>query len=180
MTDKEIKNSSKLKTQLDKENNQKNKSHKYYMSAEKYEKVLDEMISKYPELFSKKEPKLFKIGIKKDIIGKGGLSITNTQLAKFLRMYCSSKGYRKLHIENAKRYDLAGKESGIVTKEHVEALLRKKEEARKKRELNKQKKKEHAKKTAADAGNTKPNDSSRVRLGVKNKELAMRRSRNAF
>ena len=36
------------------------------------------------------------------------------------------------------------------------------------------------KKTAADAGNTKPNDSSRVRLGVKNKELAMRRSRNAF
>ena len=90
MTDQEIKNSSELKTQLDKENNQKKKSRKHYMSADKYEEVLDEMIGKYPELFSKKEPKLFKIGIRKDIIGEGGLSITNTQLAKNSNRLCNA------------------------------------------------------------------------------------------
>lgn len=90
MTDQEIKNRSELKIQLDKESNQKKKSHKHYMSADKYEEVLHEMIGKYPELFSKKEPKLFKIGIRQDIIGEGGLSITNTQLTKNSNRLCNA------------------------------------------------------------------------------------------
>ena len=47
MADQEIKNNGELKTQLAKENNQKKKSRKHYMSADKYEEVLFEMIAKY-------------------------------------------------------------------------------------------------------------------------------------
>ena len=105
------------------------------ISPEQYEEAYNELSSKYPKLFNKEDIKLLKVGIRRDIIANSNLTISNSQLTKFLKVYCTSNKYKELHIENAKRYDLEGNESGIVTKEQIEGLLKLKEEAKKKRQL---------------------------------------------
>ena len=147
MVTQEVKNNKELEVQTGKERSHKEKGNKTtIMLPDKYEEALSELSAKYPKLFNKKEVKLLKIGIKEDIIGAGGLTITKSQLSKFLKVYCTNSEYKKLHIENAKRHDLEGNESGAVTKEHVEGLIKVREEAKKKWELKKQKKIEWAKK----------------------------------
>ena len=123
-----------------------NKQKDNIISTQKYEEALNELSAKYPKLFNKEEVKLLKVGIRQDIIGAGGLIITKSQLSKFLKVYCTGREYKKLHLENAKRYDLEGNESGVVTKEHVEGLIKVREESKKKWQLKKQKKIELAKK----------------------------------
>lgn len=123
--------------------------------SEKYEEVYNELSNIYPRLFNKQGVKLLKVGIRKEIAAAGNLTITKSQLTTFLKVYCSSNNYRKLHVENAKRYDLDGNESGTVTKEHIEGLARLREEAKKKRELKKQKQKEWAKSQESENNNSK-------------------------
>ena len=132
-----------------------NKQKGNIISTQKYEEVINELSAKYPKLFNKEEVKLLKVGIRQDIISRGGLTITKSQLSKFLKVYCTGREYKKLHIENAKRYDLEGKESGTVTKEHVEGLIKVREESKKKWELKKQRKIELAKKQKEQSNNTK-------------------------
>jgi sRNA-binding protein len=147
MITQEVKNNKELEVQAGKERSHKEKGNKTtIMLPDKYEEALSELSAKYPKLFNKKEVKLLKIGIKEDIISAGGLTITKSQLSKFLKVYCTNSEYKKLHIENAKRHGLDGNESGVVTKEHVEGLIKVREEAKKKWELKKQKKIEWAKK----------------------------------
>ncbi len=100
--------------------------------SDKYKEAYNELSSKYPKLFNNQEIKLLKVGIKKEIIARGNLTITKSQLAKFLKVYCTGCKYKKLHIENASRYDLEGNESGVVTKKHVEGLIKLREETKKK------------------------------------------------
>ena len=132
-----------------------NKQKGNIISTQKYEEVINELSAKYPKLFNKEEVKLLKVGIRQDIISRGGLTITKSQLSKFLKVYCTGREYKKLHIENAKRYDLEGNESGTVTKEHVEGLIKVREESKKKWELKKQRKIELAKKQKEQSNNTK-------------------------
>ncbi len=132
-----------------------NKQKGNIISTQKYEEVINEFSVKYPKLFNKEEVKLLKVGIRQDIISRGGLTITKSQLSKFLKVYCTGCEYKKLHVENAKRYDLEGNESGAVTKEHVEGLIKVREEAKKKWELKKQRKIELAKKQKEQNNNTK-------------------------
>ena len=123
--------------------------------SDKYKEAYNELSSKYPKLFNNQEIKLLKVGIKKEIIARGNLTITKSQLAKFLKVYCTGCEYKKLHIENASRYDLEGNESGVVTKKHVEGLIKLREETKKKRELKKQKQKELVKKQKENKDNNK-------------------------
>jgi sRNA-binding protein len=133
MITQEVKNNKELEVQAGKERSHKEKGNKTtIMLPDKYEEALSELSAKYPKLFNKKEVKLLKIGIKEDIISAGGLTITKSQLSKFLKVYCTNSEYKKLHIENAKRHGLDGNESGVVTKEHVEGLIKVREEAKKK------------------------------------------------
>lgn len=102
-----------------------------FISNEDYKEVFNELSIKYPKLFKNGTIKLLKIGIKQDLIENANLKTSNVKLGKFLRRYTSKSAYRKLHIENAKRYDLYGAESGIVTKKHVEGLARQKTQKKK-------------------------------------------------
>ena len=132
-----------------------NKQKSNIMPAQKYEEALSELSAKYPKLFNKQGIKLLKVGIRKEIIVNGNLTISNSQLTKFLKVYCTSNKYKELHVENAKRYDLAGNESGVVTKKQIEGLVKLKEEAKKKRELKKQRRQEWAKKQEEKNNNAK-------------------------
>lgn len=122
--------------------------------SKKYEEVDNELSNIYPRLFNKQGVNLLKVGIRKEIAAAGNLTITKSQLTTFLKVYCSSNSYRKLHVENAKRYDLDGNESGTVTKKHIEGLARLREEAKKKWELKKQKQKESAKRQESENNNS--------------------------
>ena len=143
------------KPEVDNNKIKANKQKYNIISTQKYEEVLNELSVKYPKLFNKEEVKLLKVGIRQDIIGAGGLIITKSQLSKFLKVYCTGREYKKLHVENAKRYDLEGNESGVVTKEHIEGLIKVREEAKKKWGLKKQKKIEWAKKQKEKNNKTK-------------------------
>ena len=143
------------KPEVDNNKIKANKQKDNIISTQKYEEALNELSAKYPKLFNKEEVKLLKVGIRQDIIGAGGLTITKSQLSKFLKVYCTGREYKKLHIENAKRYDLEGNESGVVTKEHIEGLIKVREEAKKKWGLKKQKKIEWAKKQKEKNNKTK-------------------------
>lgn len=118
----------------------------YQLSSESYNKVFNALAHEYPKLFNKHEVKLLKVGIKKEIVANDNITITKSQLAKFLKVYCSSSEYKKLHVENAKRYDLEGNKFGVVTREQIEGLVRLREQAKKNRELKKQKQQELSKK----------------------------------
>ncbi len=143
MITQKVKNNKKLEVQTVTEEAQKKKGSKVnIMPPDKYEEVLSELSTKYPKLFNKEEVKLLKVGIIKDILVDYNLTISKLQLRKFIRIYCSNNKYRELHKENAKRYDLKGNESGIVTKEHVEGLAKHREEIKNKWELRKKKYKE--------------------------------------
>ena len=143
MITQKVKNNKKLEVQTVTEEAQKKKGSKVnIMPPDKYEEVLSELSTKYPKLFNKEEVKLLKVGIIKDILVDYNLTISKLQLRKFIRIYCSNNKYRELHKENAKRYDLNGNESGIVTKEHVEGLANHREEIKNKWELRKKKYKE--------------------------------------
>jgi len=150
---KEIKNKEELGINNNKTKVKNKKSN--IISPEKYEETHNELSSKYPKLFNKQGIKLLKVGIRKEIIANGNLTISNSQLTKFLKVYCTSNKYKELHVENAKRYDLAGNELGVVTKEQVEGLVKLKEEAKKKRELKKQRRQEWTKKQEEKNNNAK-------------------------
>ena len=130
------------------------------MPTQKYKEVLSELSAKYPKLFNKEEVKLLKVGIIKDILMDYNLTISRLQLRKFIRIYCSNNKYRELHKENAKRYDLNGNESGVVTKEHVEGLAKHREEIKNKWELRNKKHKEWLEKQKKKESSKKDRDSS--------------------
>ena len=80
-------------------------------------------------------------------------------IRKFLKLYTEQAKYIKLHIENTARYDLDGNEAGLVTKEDVVGLAKKKEEIKKQFALKKIKK--AAKKKFDDANKeNKPKNNS--------------------
>ena len=74
---------------------------------------------------------LLKVGIHRDIFKKHKLSVSKREVRKFLPRYVNSKTYQELHIENAVRYDLLGEESGVVTKENLDLMFKRKEERKK-------------------------------------------------
>ena len=74
---------------------------------------------------------LLKVGIHRDIFKDYKLSVSKRDARKFLHRYVNNKTYQALHIENAVRYDLLGEESGIVTKEHIDLMAKRKEERKK-------------------------------------------------
>ena len=125
------------------------------LSSEDYNKIFNILAHEYPKLFNKQDVKLLKVGIRKEILANDNLRINKKQLSEFFKLYCTSKEYKELHVENAKRYDLEGNESGVVTKEQIEGLVELKEETKKKRELKKQRQQELAKKQEEKASRAK-------------------------
>ena len=96
-----------------------------------YNKVFDELSKYYPKLFIKDKPLLLKVGIHSDIFKEYKLSASKGEVRKFLHGYVNSRVYQALHIENAVRYNLQDEESGIVTKEHIDLMAKRKEERKK-------------------------------------------------
>ena len=74
---------------------------------------------------------LLKVEIHRDIFKDYKLSVSKREVRKFLHRYVNSKTYQALHIENAARYDLLGEESGVVTKENLDLMAKRKEERKK-------------------------------------------------
>ena len=93
--------------------------------------VFDELSKHYPKLFIKDKPLPLKVGIHIDIFKDYQLSVSKRDVRKFLHRYVNSKTYQELHIENAVRYDLLGEESGVVTKENLDLMVKRKEERKK-------------------------------------------------
>ena len=123
----------------------KYKPRRHIMTEDAYNKVFEELSTKYPKLFIKDAPMLLKIGVFHDIVkdmqleptnnpvidiavmtsnhgSSDGAKLNKTLLRKFLQIYCSQQNYKKLHIEGAKRYDISGKEVDVVTAEQVESM----------------------------------------------------------
>ena len=96
-----------------------------------YNKVFNELSKYYPKLFIKNKPLLLKVEIHSDIFKEYKLSVSKREVRKFLHRYVNSTIYQALNIENAIRYDLLGKESGVVTKEHIDLMAKRKEERKK-------------------------------------------------
>ena len=135
----------------------KNKWH--LLSPENYNKVFDVLSQRYPKFFMRSKVFIFKKGIHRDIFNDEELKFSKTIIRKFLRLYAEQKEYVKLHIENTARYDLDGNEAGLVTKEDVVGLAKKKEEIKKQFALKKIKK--AAKKKFDDANKeNKPKNNS--------------------
>ena len=99
-----------------------------------YNKVFNELSKHYPKLFIKDKPLLLKVEIHRDIFKDYKLSVSKREVRKFLHRYVNSKTYQALHIENAARYDLLGEESGVVTKENLDLMAKRKEESQKEQE----------------------------------------------
>ena len=87
-------------------------------------------------------------------------------IRKFLKLYTEQAKYIKLHIENAARYDLDGNEAGLVTKEDVVGLAKKKEEIKKQFALKKIKK--PAKKKFDDANKETESKNNNEKLEAEN------------
>jgi sRNA-binding protein len=94
---------------------------KHYISKEDYKIILADMQEEYPGLFPKKEVKLFKIGIIKELIANNN-KYPATKLRGFVKLYCNQKAYQKLHIVGATRYGLDGKACGEITAEQVSSI----------------------------------------------------------
>lgn len=78
-------------------------------------KVLNVLIAKYPKTFGYK-PKPLAIGISHELFALAEeLGLSKTELRTFFSFYCRSKEYRANLILNAKRVNLKGEVSGIVT-----------------------------------------------------------------
>ena len=139
----------------------KDKSKKWHLlSPEDYDKVFSTLSLKYPNLFIKDEVFILKKGLHQDIFNSGELEFSKTVIRKFLKLYTEQVKYIELHIENTPRYDLEGKEAGLVTKEDIVGLAKKKEEIKKQVTLKKKKKSE--KKKFADGNKEgKPKNSSK-------------------
>jgi len=112
----------------------------HLLSPEDYNRVFNSLSVKYPKLFIKDVVFLFKKGLHQDIFNGGELEFSKTVIRKFLKLYTGQAKYIKLHRENTARYDLEGNEAGIVTKEDVVGLAKKKEEIKKQFALKKIKK----------------------------------------
>jgi len=139
----------------------KDKAKKWHLlSPEDYCKVFDSLSRKYPKLFIKDKVFVLKKGLHQDIFNSGDLEFSKTVIKKFLKLYTEQVKYIELHIENTPRYDLEGKEAGLVTKEDIVGLAKKKEEIKKQVTLKKKKKSE--KKKFADGNKEgKPKNSSK-------------------
>ena len=139
----------------------KDKSKKWHLlSPEDYDKVFSTLSLKYPNLFIKDKVFILKKGLHQDIFNSGELEFSKTVIRKFLKLYTEQVKYIELHIENTPRYDLEGKEAGLVTKEDIVGLAKKKEEIKKQVTLKKKKKSE--KKKFADGNKEgKPKNSSK-------------------
>ncbi|MFQ3306835.1 MAG: ProP effector [Candidatus Midichloriaceae bacterium] len=92
------------------------------MPIDDYNKIFEELSAAFPKLFIKGAVLLLKVGIFQDIVNCEKVVSNNTRIRKFLHTYCASKDYKELHIEEAKRYDIAGEEAGIVTDNQVKLL----------------------------------------------------------
>ena len=124
----------------------KDKSKKWHLlSPEDYDKVFSTLSSKYPNLFIKDKVFILKKGLHQDIFNSGELEFSKTVIRKFLKLYTEQAKYIELHIENAPRYDLEGKEAGLVTKEDIVGLIKKKDEIKKQLALKNKKKSEKKK-----------------------------------
>jgi sRNA-binding protein len=117
----------------------------YLLSPEDYNKVFDYLSKKYPKLFIKDEVFVFKKGVNQDIFNDTELKFSKTVIRKFLKLYTEQKKYVELHIENTPRYDLEGNKAGLVTKEDVESLAKKRQEIKKQLAAKKSKKLEQKK-----------------------------------
>jgi len=138
----------------------KDKSKKWHLlSPEAYDKVFSALSLKYPNLFIKDKVFVLKKGLHQDIFNSSELEFSKTVIRKFLKLYTEKAKYIELHIENTPRYDLEGKEAGLVTKEDVVGLAKKKEEI--KQQFALKKKKKSVKKKFDDANKEgKPKNSS--------------------
>ena len=131
----------------------------YLLSPEDYDKVFDSLSAKYPKLFIKDVVFLLKKGLHQDIFNGCELEFSKTIIRKFLKLYTGQAKYIKLHTENTARYDLDGNEAGLVTKEDVAGLAKKKEEIKKRFALKKIKRSEKKKFDDANKeGKTKNNN----------------------
>ena len=129
----------------------KDKANKWHLlSPEDYDKVFDNLSRKYPKLFIKDKVFVLKKGVHQDIFNGSELEFSKTIIRKFIKLYTEQNKYAELHIENTPRYDLEGNESGLVTKEDIESLAKKKEEIKKQIALKKIKKLEKKKSNNAD------------------------------
>ena len=138
----------------------KDKSKKWHLlSPEAYDKVFSALSLKYPNLFIKDKVFVLKKGLHQDIFNSSELEFSKTVIRKFLKLYTEKAKYIELHIENTPRYDLEGKEAGLVTKEDMVGLAKKKEEI--KQQFALKKKKKSVKKKFDDANKEgKPKNSS--------------------
>ena len=124
----------------------KDKSKKWHLlSPEAYDKVFSALSLKYPNLFIKDKVFVLKKGLHQDIFNSSELEFSKTVIRKFLKLYTEKAKYIELHIENTPRYDLEGKEAGLVTKEDMVGLAKKKEEIKQQFALKKKKKSEKKK-----------------------------------
>ena len=131
----------------------------HLLSPEDYDKVFSTLSLKYPNLFIKDKVFVLKKGLHQDIFNSSELEFSKTVIRKFLKLYTEKAKYIELHIENTPRYDLEGKEAGLVTKEDVVGLAKKKEEI--KHQFALKKKKKSVKKKFDDANKEgKPKNSS--------------------
>jgi len=134
----------------------------YLLSPEDYNKVFDYLSNKYPKLFIKDGVFLLKKGLHQDIFNGGELEFSKTVIRKFLQLYTEKAKYIELHIENTPRYDLEGKEAGLVTKEDVVGLAKKKEEIKQQFALKKKKKSEKKKFDGANKEGEPKNSSKKL------------------
>ena len=80
--------------------------------------LITEWCEKYPDCFSRENPKPLKIGIHKDIVAEMGDASLEGEISQALKKYVSKDVYLEARKAGGSRYDLEGKESGEVSEEH--------------------------------------------------------------
>ena len=81
-----------------------------------FDTLYNELHSKFPHIINLDKPVLLAVGIRKEISKITGIS--SLILKKWIAKYFRKSNYYSLHKEGAKRYNLKGEESGIVTEQH--------------------------------------------------------------
>lgn len=83
--------------------------------------IFKKLNKSFPNCFSLTEVKILKKGIKGDLLNHiETLQLTRTKIRLFLTQYALTPEYLAKHVEQAKRYDLAGNEDGFVTQQECE------------------------------------------------------------
>ncbi len=116
------------------------KHQKWIDEKQKIDEVMNRLCELFPKTFDWKHPKPLKLGIIEDIMLLENHGYSRQSISKALSFYTSRLAYLTSLVKKKCRFDLEGREEGVILeshREHAKGLLKKRKDRYRKREVKK-------------------------------------------